>query len=79
MRSDKSRPVSRLEIERIIQGYSQTDLAEITGLRQRTISDIETGRLRPNKKELTLLAAALSVDADELMEPVQSLAKAEAS
>lgn len=74
MRSDKSRPVTRLEVERIIQGYSQTDLAKITGLRQRTISDIETGRLRPNKKELTLLSAALKVAADELMKTVRSLA-----
>lgn len=45
---------------------TQKDLATITGIRLKHLSDIETGRTVPQIHTLTKLAAGLGVSIDEL-------------
>lgn len=58
----------RLKATRILRGYTQTSLAKATGLAQSTIANIEKGRKKPNSKTLRLLAEALRVSADEILD-----------
>ena len=50
------------------KGMSQTELAEKTGLQPCAISHFESGRRRPNVKNLLKLATALGVSTDSLLQ-----------
>jgi transcriptional regulator with XRE-family HTH domain len=56
--------LKRIRIER---GLSQTELAELTGLTQVTISHYETGSQTPNVKTADKIAHALGVTLNELL------------
>jgi len=49
-------------------GLTQTELADAAGLRQATISQIETGRRTPALSTVFKLASALGVSAGELLQ-----------
>ncbi len=67
-----------LKRERRKAGLTQTELAELAGTTQVTISEIETGNREPHASTLRKLARALGVEvADFFVEPV--LPKVEAS
>jgi transcriptional regulator with XRE-family HTH domain len=54
--------VEALRRLRVHRGWSQQDLADMTGVAQDTISSIEIGRHEPRPSTLRKLAAALDVD-----------------
>jgi transcriptional regulator with XRE-family HTH domain len=58
--------VERLRYIREQAGYSQPDLAEISGVAQGTISDIELGKRKARGRTLRKLARALNVEVAEL-------------
>jgi len=49
------------------KGYTQTKLAELSGVSQRAIGHYEKHAKRPTVEKVTKLADALSVSVDELM------------
>jgi transcriptional regulator with XRE-family HTH domain len=56
-------PTRQLHAWRIRRGLSQLELAKAAGLQQKTISEIETGKVRdPHPGTLRKLAAALDAD-----------------
>ena len=57
--------VAKLKIERIKKGLTQQKLADLTSLKQITISQIEFGR-KPLPDERAVLAAVLEIPVDEL-------------
>lgn len=57
----------RLRWARDSRGYTQTDLAIQSGLRQSVISHFESGRRLPSFDNLRRLAVALNVSADYLL------------
>lgn len=59
---------------RIRRGLSQEDLAELTGVAQKSISDIEIGRREPRPSTLRKLARGLDVEVAEFfLEPSNPL------
>src|SRR5215469_1837028 len=61
IRGRLSGPYGTVRARRIEAGLTQEELAEMSGLSVRTISDIECGRTtRPRHSSMTLLEAALS-------------------
>ncbi len=61
----------RLQFERIERNFSQTELCNLTEIRNGTISAFERGRMNPTAAELDLLADILEVSPPEaLVEPV---------
>lgn len=50
------------------RNISQKELAEMTDLTQSAISQFETGTSNPNKRTLKILANALNVTYDELLD-----------
>jgi transcriptional regulator with XRE-family HTH domain len=57
-----SSPVLGLRLARYFRNLTQTDLSFRTGIPQRQLSNIETGRLNPTPGELRALARALGID-----------------
>ena len=55
-------PPTGLAALRLRNGLSQAALAELAGVRQATISHLETGRSTPEPMTLAKLAAALGVE-----------------
>lgn len=51
---------------RLLKGYSQDELARLTGVRQQQISHIEMGRRNPSLTLALKLAALLEVDVNDL-------------
>ncbi len=63
----------KLTVEREQRGWSKAKLARRARLDQATVSRIESGRLRPYRRELERLARALDVpkaNAETLLEEV---------
>jgi transcriptional regulator with XRE-family HTH domain len=59
---------SRIKNLRIRKGFSQEQLAEISGLSLRTIQRIENGETEPRGDSLIRLAAAFEVSPDEILD-----------
>jgi len=57
----------RLRMTRKAHGYSQTSLAQIVGVTQTTISDMEAGKRRPSVEVLEKLCDALECSSDYLL------------
>lgn len=63
-------PQTKLNAERRRQGVSQADLAQVTGISQRTLSRLENGELtNPPLRYIVNCALALGVPWQELIEP----------
>jgi len=62
--------VLRTRFEREHRQLSQQHLARLARLPQSTISQIETGRLRPTAEELARLAAVFNVAPSDLLKDV---------
>lgn len=60
----------RIEFERRRLKWSQEDLHEETGIAQKDISLIESGRLIPSDDQLNRLASALTVQPSALLREV---------
>jgi DNA-binding XRE family transcriptional regulator len=60
---------SRVRVWRQHRGMTQDQLAELSGLRQTSISEIETGGHIAKVHTLTKLAKALGVDLEDLVQP----------
>ena len=60
---------SRVKVWRQHRGLTQDQLAELSGLHQTTISEIETGAHIAKVDTLTKLAKALGVDLGDLVQP----------
>jgi transcriptional regulator with XRE-family HTH domain len=56
---------SRMRVERTARGWSQAKLAEVTGLTQGRISEIERG-LRPKPDEVAVISGVLGIPVHEL-------------
>lgn len=56
-----------LVYQRKLKGYTQAKLAEKTSVTVRTIQRIEKGEVNPHLQTVKLLAVALEIDVDELM------------
>jgi transcriptional regulator with XRE-family HTH domain len=52
---------------RELRAWSQVDLSQKTGIAQRTISELESGRRSPQPRTTRKLARALKVDPAELI------------
>jgi len=61
-----SRTVTTVRSLRLKAGLSQAELSRRCGLRQATLSAIESGRSRPHRATVVALATALGVGAEEL-------------
>lgn len=60
------------------RGWTQTDLSRVSGLKQTTISDIETGKGgAPKFDQVERLVTALEVDATDLLRPAAAAAVAD--
>ena len=60
----------RSKFLRIERGWSQHDLARITGLAQSVISNIEIGRINPREAECRALGKALGCAPERLLDHV---------
>lgn len=47
-------------------GFTQKDLATLTGLTDKAISEIESGKTNPRRSSLKIIAEALKCDIDEI-------------
>ena len=59
---------ARLTYQRKLKGYSQQELAQRTSVTVRTIQRIESGTVTPHLQTIKLLAAALEIEVDQLMD-----------
>ena len=66
----------RLKEERTLKGWSQRDLAEVSGTNVDTISGIERGQHEPRPSTLRKLAAALGIQVRDLFEEPVPLGEA---
>jgi transcriptional regulator with XRE-family HTH domain len=66
--SDKT-PGQRLADIRRERGFTQVELAEMTGMVQTLVSDYERGKLRLNADRILRFATALGVSTDALLQP----------
>jgi len=64
--------VFRTKFLRIDKGWSQRQLAKLIGLRQSTISSIESGRVNPNDVERQALALVLGCKPEQLLDHVSA-------
>jgi len=55
-----------LKLMRLARGLSQTQLADLVGVRKQTISNLERGANRPNLSTRKCLEAALKLQAGDL-------------
>jgi transcriptional regulator with XRE-family HTH domain len=62
-------PGERLARIRRERGFTQTELADKTGLIQTLVSDYERGKLRLSADMILRFATALEVSTDELLQP----------
>lgn len=60
---------------RLLQSWTQYDLADETGLRQALVSEIEAGKANPTLLSLHKLASALGVEVAELVLPEGTVLK----
>ncbi|NMH61308.1 serine hydrolase [Alteromonas ponticola] len=58
----------RLVYQRKLKGYSQEQLADLTNVTVRTIQRVEKGEVQPQLRTVKLLAAALEVEVDDLLQ-----------
>ena len=56
----------RVKLAREYAGMQQHDLADKTGLSRTSIANMETGRTKPRKKTITIIASATGVDREWL-------------
>ncbi len=56
----------RLKLRRMSVRMRQMDLADITGLRERKITFLETGRCEPTDEEVVKICEALQCSVEEL-------------
>ena len=56
----------RVKLAREYAGMQQHDLADKTGLSMTSIAKMETGRTKPRKKTITIIASATGVDREWL-------------
>ena len=52
---------------RVMKGYTQTEIANLLGIKQNTYSDKERGKIQFNVKEIKLIKELLNVTYDELL------------
>ena len=52
---------------RVMKGYTQTEIANLLGIKQNTYSDKERGKPHFNIKEIKLIKELLNVTYDELL------------
>ena len=52
---------------RVMKGYTQTEIANLLGMKQNTYSDKERGKIQFNVKEIKLIKELLNVTYDELL------------
>lgn len=52
---------------RVMKGYTQTEIANLLGIKQNTYSDKERGKTQFNIKEIKLIKELLNVTYDELL------------
>lgn len=52
---------------RVMMGYTQTEIANLLGIKQNTYSDKERGKVQFNIKEIKLIKELLNVTYDELL------------
>ncbi|MCK4577140.1 MAG: helix-turn-helix transcriptional regulator [Candidatus Marinimicrobia bacterium] len=52
---------------RLFRNMTQSELAEVTGLKQTHVSLMEANKIKPRKNTLEKLAAALTCDVDDLV------------
>lgn len=65
-------PILRLREARLVRGWSQRKLGARSGVRWQTISNLETGYLRPKPtaRSLRRLSRVLGIPPEELLRPV---------
>ena len=68
-----------LRIIRELQGYSQNELAKLTGIPQATLSDIENDRIRLGVERAKILGRALKCHPAVLVFPGWEVARASAA
>jgi DNA-binding XRE family transcriptional regulator len=66
--------MATLRAVRLGQALSQRDLARVAKVAQKTVVDIELGRVEPQLKTIRTLAAALGVEPQEVDEFREALA-----
>lgn len=57
----------RVRQARLLRGYSQTDLARVSGVHKDTISTIELGKHTPHPSTQRRLAEGLGIEVAELL------------
>ena len=57
---------SKIQILRLLQGFTQKDFAKLSGIDQGDISRLENNKRRPSKRERKAIAAAFRVKEEEL-------------
>ena len=62
----------RLREIRVGKGLTQTRLAELSGVSQTYISELELGRFQPTIKILRKLAKALDISITELIDDIEA-------
>jgi transcriptional regulator with XRE-family HTH domain len=66
--------MTRLQHERQLRGWTQTDLGYHARVQPSDISRIETGRMRPYPNQLARLATALNLSPNALLDPIEDAA-----
>ena len=59
--------VVKVKEYRVMKGYTQTEIANLLGIKQNTYSDKERGKIQFNVKEIKLIKELLNVTYDELL------------
>jgi transcriptional regulator with XRE-family HTH domain len=62
--------VLRIRFERLLRGWSQTDVAHLAHVMQQEVSLIEQGRLIPTPNQLERLGRAFGIPPASLLKPV---------
>lgn len=75
----KFNPGEMVQRTRILQGWSQNELAERSGLPQSTISGIESGRIKLGVERAKTLARALRIHPSVLVFPGWDIEKESAA
>lgn len=60
-------PLTKLKQKRLEKGYTQQKLAELTGIKQQSISSYESGEQFPRRKAFEKLAEVLECSIGELI------------
>lgn len=59
-------------IKRLESRMSQTEISELTGIQQATLSRIENGERFPTQKQTNILCSIYELDSDRVMETIAS-------